>query len=176
MSDITADILARFRWIDGHADVWRLFSDAEFFPTLIQALADPFRASAINKVVGIEARGFLLGGAVASELHSGFVAIRKPGGLFPGEKLIQTTPPDYRGRQLELRLQRDSLVEGDRVIVVDDWVETGSQALAAKLLIESAGASYVGASVIVDQLDPRVRPSLAHFHSLVQRDALGQDS
>jgi adenine phosphoribosyltransferase len=176
MSDITAEILARFRWIDGHADVWRLFSDADFFPRLIHALADPFRTSAITKVVGIEARGFILGGAVASELHSGFVAIRKPGGLFPGEKLVQVTPPDYRNEQLHLRLRRDSILQGDRVIIVDDWFETGSQALAAKLLVEAAGASFVGASVIVDQLDPRVRPSFAHFHSLIQRDALGEDS
>jgi hypothetical protein len=77
MTDITPEILARFRWVDGHADVWRLFSDADFFPTLVRALADPFRDLDIGKVVGIEARGFILGGAVAVELNSGFAAIRK---------------------------------------------------------------------------------------------------
>jgi adenine/guanine phosphoribosyltransferase-like PRPP-binding protein len=87
MTDITRDVLARFRWVDGHADVWRLVADAAFFPALVRALADPYRDSAISKVVGIEARGFILGGAVAIDLDRGFVAIRKPGGLFPGEKL-----------------------------------------------------------------------------------------
>jgi adenine phosphoribosyltransferase len=135
MTDVTTDILARFRWVDGHADVWRLFSHPGFFPALVQALADPFRASSIT-----------------------------------------VTPPDYRNEQLELRLQRESLTQGDRVVIVDDWFETGNQALAAKSLIEAAGARFVGASVIVDQLDPGVRLRLAQFHALIQRDALGDDS
>ena len=130
----------------------------------------------IGKVVGIEARGFILGGAVAIELNSGFVAIRKPGGLFPGEKLARVTGPDYRNEQLQLRLQRQSLTQGDRVVIVDDWFETGSQALTAKSLIEAGGAEFIGASVIVDQLDPGVRSSLATFHALIQRDALGEDT
>ena len=176
MTDITRDVLARFRWVDGHADVWRLFADAAFFPALVRALADPYRDSAISKVVGIEARGFILGGAVAIDLDCGFVAIRKPGGLFPGEKLERVTPPDYRNEQVTLRLQRESLTPGDRVLIVDDWFETGSQVLAAKSLIEAGGADFVGASVIVDQLDPGVRSGLAQFHALIQRDALGTDT
>jgi adenine phosphoribosyltransferase len=176
MTDITPDILARFRWVDGHADVWRLFSDADFFGALVRALADPFRDLAISKVAGIEARGFILGGAVAVELNSGFVAIRKPGGLFPGEKLERVTPVGYRNDQVQLRLQRESLGQDDRVLVVDDWFETGSQALAAKSLIEAGGADFVGASVIVDQLDTGVRSRLAQFHALIKRDALGEDT
>jgi adenine phosphoribosyltransferase len=176
MTDITPDLSARFRWVDGHADVWRLFSDADLFPELIRALADPFRDLAITKVVGIEARGFILGGAVAIELNAGFVAIRKPGGLFPGEKLERVTPPDYRNEQLQLRLQRESLMGGDRVLIVDDWFETGSQALAAKSLVEAGGAHFVGASVIVDQLDPGARSRFGQFHALIQRDALGEDT
>ena len=81
---ISDDLLARFRWIDGHADVWRLFYDRDFFPSLVAALADPFRHLGITKVAGIEARGFILGAAVALELRAGFVAIRKEGGIFPG--------------------------------------------------------------------------------------------
>ena len=50
MTDVTPEILARFRWVDGHADVWRLFSDADFFPALVRALADPYRESAVSKV------------------------------------------------------------------------------------------------------------------------------
>jgi adenine phosphoribosyltransferase len=176
MTDVTPEILARFRWVDGHADVWRLFSDADFFPALVRALADPYGESAVSKIVGIEARGFILGGAVAIDLHCGFVAIRKPGGLFPGEKLVRVTSPDYRNEQVQLRLQRESLVPGDRVLTVDDWFETGSQALAAKSLIEASGAHFVGASVIVDELDPGVRARLAQFHALIHRDVLGEDT
>ena len=170
---IADDLLTRFRWVDGHADVWRLFVDRTFFARMIAALADPFRTRAITKVAGIEARGFIVGAAVAGELHAGFVAVRKEGGIFPGEKLIQATPPDYRGNTTTLRLQRSSLTHDDRVLLVDDWFETGSQALTARSLIESAGAVFVGASVIVDQLDPEMRPLLGQFSALVSSDALG---
>ena len=176
MTDVTAAILDRFRWVDGHADVWPLFSDANLFRAVVRGLSEPFRASAITKVVGIEARGFILGGAVAGELHAGFVAIRKPGGLLPGGKFIRTTFPDYRNQRVPLRLQRDSLTPEDRVLIVDDWFETGAQALAAKALIEDSGASFVGASVIVDQLGPEVRASLSQFHALLRRVELGPDT
>jgi adenine phosphoribosyltransferase len=170
---IADDLLTRFQWVDGHADVWRLFVDQGFFARMIAALANPFRAGAITKVAGIEARGFIVGAAVAHEVQAGFVAIRKEGGIFPGEKLIQATPPDYRGHTTTLRLQRNSLTSDDRVLLVDDWFETGSQALTAKSLIETAGAVFVGASVIVDQLDPEIRSLLGQFSALVRSDALG---
>jgi adenine phosphoribosyltransferase len=140
---------------------------------MIAALADPFRDRAITKVAGIEARGFIVGAALAGELHAGFVAIRKEGGIFPGEKLTEATRPDYRGNATTLRLQRSSLAPHDRVLLVDDWFETGSQALAAKSLIEAAGAVFVGVSVIVDQLEADIRPLLGQFSALVHSDALG---
>jgi adenine phosphoribosyltransferase len=93
-----------------------------------------------------------------------------------GEKLERVTPPDYRNEQLQLRLQRESLMGGDRVLIVDDWFETGSQALAAKSLVEAGGAHFVGASVIVDQLDPGARSRFGQFQALIQRDALGEDT
>jgi adenine phosphoribosyltransferase len=150
--EVRRQLLERFRWVDGHADVWRLFDDARLFARLIAALADPYRNDRVTKVAGIEARGFILGSGVALELHAGFVAVRKPGSLFPGDKVSRTTPMDYRGVRTELRLQRDAIGSGDRVLLVDDWFETGSQAGTAIELIESAGGRVVGASVIVDQL------------------------
>ena len=66
-----------------------------------------------------------------------------------------------------------SLQSDDLVLLVDDWFETGSQALTANSLIEGAGAEFVGSSVIVDQLDPSVRPLLGRFSALIQRDELG---
>jgi adenine phosphoribosyltransferase len=83
------------------------------------------------------------------------------------------TPPDYRKNSTRLRLQRHSVTPDDLVLLVDDWFETGSQAVTAKSLIEDAGARFAGASVIVDQLDPEVRSSLGRFSALILRDALG---
>jgi adenine phosphoribosyltransferase len=170
---LTEELLARFRWVDGHADIWRLFRDGEFFASLVAALADPFRDAGITKVAGIEARGFILGAGVALELRAGFVAIRKEGGLFPGEILTRETLLDYRKHATRLRLQAHSLSPNDLVLLVDDWFETGSQAMTARSLIEDAGAGFAGVSVIVDQLDADVRSSLGRFSALILSDALG---
>ena len=171
--DLRDDLVARIPWVEGHADVWRAFSDERFFPRLAAGLADPYRAEAITKVAGIEARGFILAAAVAIELAAGFVAIRKDGGLFPGEKIIRVSEPDYRGNRSTLRLQVASLKPGDRVLLVDDWVETGSQALAAKAMIQETGAVFVAASVIVDQLSDPGRARLGRFTALIPFDSLG---
>ena len=174
MVDVRSELLDRFRWVGGHADVWRLFYQGDLFARLSAALADPFRGDAITKVAGIEARGFILGSAVALELGAGFVAIRKNDGLFPGEKLSRLTPTDYRGVETRLRLQRESISPGDRVLLVDDWFETGSQALTAVSLIQEAGAELVGASVIVDQLPPGTGDRLGRYCSLVSHSDLPQ--
>ena len=168
------DLVTRFEWVDGHADVWRLFSDGALLRRIVTALADPFRAA--TKVAGIEARGFILGGAVATELGIGFVAIRKEAGLFPGEKVSRAAAVDYRGTEHTLRLQRTALEPGDRVVLVDDWAERGAQALAARELIEEAGATFAGLSLVVDQLEDEVRERIGHVHSLVRAEDLGPSS
>ena len=158
MRDLAAQVAARFHWVEGHADIWSLFADASLFEGITSALAGPFRGANITKVAGMEARGFILGGAVARELETGFVAIRKDTGPFPGPKLTRVTASDYRGNSSLLRLQRESISPTDRVLLVDDWIETGSQAAAARALVEEAGAEFVGVSMIVDQLPPTRLP------------------
>jgi adenine phosphoribosyltransferase len=165
------DLLARFAWVDGHADVWRLFADGELFRAIAAALAEPFRD--VTKVAAVEARGFILGAAVAAELGVGFVAIRKEGGLLPGPKAVRRTERDYRGIESLLRLQRTLLDRGDRVVLVDDWAERGSQALAARALIEECGATFVGLAIVVDQLEEEVRRRLGRVHALVSHEQLG---
>jgi adenine phosphoribosyltransferase len=162
--------------VGGHADVWALFTEPLVFRDVVRGLAEPFRGSGVTKVAGVEARGFIVGSAVATELAAGFVAIRKEAGLFPGAKLIRATSADYRGNRSTLRLQRASVTRGDRVLLVDDWFETGSQALAAKALLEEAGGTFAGASVIVDQLPADVRLELHPFAALVDSDALGSSA
>jgi adenine/guanine phosphoribosyltransferase-like PRPP-binding protein len=103
-----------------------------------------------TKVISVESRGFLLGGAVAATLGVGFVAVRKPGSLFPGEKTTVVTGPDYRGNQTELRFLVRSVAPHDRVAMVDDWVEVGAQALAVRSLVVEQGATFLGVATMVD--------------------------
>ena len=165
-SALTAQLRQRITFPDGHADVWALFYDPVLFDRVIDALAEPLRQD-VSKIAGIEARGFVLGAAVAAWLGVGFVAIRKQGGLYPGPKLTAKSGVDYRGQQNVLRLQRAACGPGDAVALVDDWFQTASQALAAKSLIAQSGARYVGASIVVDQLADANRQALAPCHALI---------
>jgi adenine phosphoribosyltransferase len=167
-----AAVLEQFRWVDGHADVWRLFGDATAFSLVVEALASPWRHEDVSSVAGIEARGFVLGGAVARELGTGFVAIRKSGGLFPGEKLQASAAADYRGQTHTLRARRALLRPSERIVLVDDWAEAGSQAMAAKQMIESSGASFVGLSIIVDQLADERRAELGTVVAILRHEEL----
>ncbi len=172
MSDALApplNVLLRERIVidaAGLGNMWPLFYDTELFARVIAALAAPF-AGQVDKIAGVESRGFVLGAAVATRLGVGFVAIRKADGLYPGETVSAFSASDYRGRQHTFRLQRAAIDEGDRVGLVDDWFETGSQGLIARQLVEQAGATYVGASIIVDQLPAQKRRALSPCHALV---------
>jgi adenine phosphoribosyltransferase len=168
MTDLQQRLNETFRWVNGHADVWRFFDDAELFGLIVDALIQPFRGDRITKVAGVESRGFILGGAAAIRLGAGFVAVRKVDGLFPGDKLTTQAGPDYRGNAHVLRLQKRSLVADDRVLVVDDWCETGNQALGARQLIENAGAEFVGLACIVDQAPQELSKRLGRYHTLIK--------
>lgn len=154
------ELVERFRYFDGHSDTLGLFADAEFLKRVATGVAAPFRHAHVDKVAGIEARGFVLATAVALELAVGFVAIRKPGSVHPGPKAELHAPPDWRGLETVLRLQRHVIAPNERVLVVDDWAETGSKALTARRLIEECGGRYAGLSLLVDQLTPEVRSGL----------------
>jgi adenine phosphoribosyltransferase len=151
----------------GLGNVWPVFYDTALFARVIEEMAAPF-AGLVDKIAGIESRGFVLGAAVAAHLRVGFVGIRKSDGLYPGETLSAFTSADYRGRRHTFRLQRLALSAGERVGLVDDWFETGSQGLIARGLLEQAGASYAGSSIIVDQLSAELRDALAPCHALVE--------
>jgi adenine phosphoribosyltransferase len=150
----------------GLGNMWPVFNDASLFARVVSEMAAPF-AGAVDKIAGIESRGFLLGAAVAARLEVGFAAIRKSDGLYPGETVTALTASDYRGRQHTFRLQLAAVRPGERVGLVDDWFETGSQGLIARQLIEQAGGVYAGASIIVDQLPDERRRELAPCHALV---------
>ena len=160
MADLRAELAERLQYFEGHSDTLGLFADGDFLRRAAAAVADPFRHEDVGKVAGIEARGFVLAACDALELRAGFVGIRKPGGLHPGPKVELAASPDWRGIETTLRVQRHAIGEGERVLVVDDWAETGSKALTARRLIEACGGLYAGLSLLVDQLADDVREQL----------------
>lgn len=170
------DIVARFRWVEGHADVAGLFVDGRLLAQAVAALAFPFEGRGVTKVAALEARGFVLGSGVALRLGVGFVPVRKAGSVHPGPKAERMTAPDWRGREHLLQVQRAALGSGDVVLLVDDWAEVGSQATAAKALIEECGAIYAGLSLLVDQLPEDVRVALEPVRAVVRADELPQSS
>jgi adenine phosphoribosyltransferase len=161
------ELRAAIPWVGGHADVWRLFADGGLFRRCVEALVLPYRDDGLTHVAGIEARGFILGGAAAAALGVGFVALRKAAGHLPGETFSETAAPDYKGEVVQLRLQAGVVARGARVVVVDDWCETGSQFRAARALLERAGATVIGASVVVDETVETLRPELGKYTALI---------
>ena len=172
MVGFAEELLLRFRWIGGHADVLGLLSDAGFLERSVGSLAEPFESAGVTKVAGIEARGFVFGAAVATWLGAGFVPIRRPGSVHPGPKAVHVSEPDWRGRRVAYELQRAAVTDHDRVLLVDDWAETGSQALAARTLIEECGATWLGISLLVDQLQGDVRTQLEPVRAVVLSEQL----
>ncbi len=128
-------------------DVTTLFADPRGFRMAIDQLLHPYAGSRIDKVVGLEARGFILGGAIAHQLSRGFVPIRKKGKL-PGPTIAQEYKLEYGEAVMELH--DDSLQPGERVLLVDDLLATGGTAEAGIKLIERLGAVVVGCAFVVD--------------------------
>ncbi|HEX7298142.1 MAG TPA: hypothetical protein VF257_03985 [Solirubrobacteraceae bacterium] len=173
MGTLAEDLAERIReGGDGRSDIWRAFADRELFARTVAALAVPFRGERYTKIAGLEARGFVLGGAMAAHTGAGFVAVRKEAGWLPGQVAQLETEPDWQGRKHALRVQRGAMGPDDRVVLVDDWFETGAQALAARALIHQTGATLVGMSIVVDDLNADVRLRLGRVHALLRADAL----
>ncbi|GAA3630783.1 phosphoribosyltransferase family protein [Kineosporia mesophila] len=137
------------------ADVTGWWRDPELLQALGPALAEANPKAAPTVVAGPASKGMLLGALVAAHLGVGFVEVRKnPSRAYDSDAWWQrTTPPDYQDRHLRMGFRRDLIRSGDRVLFVDDWIATGGQALTVQALVEDAGASWAGASVIVDSLD-----------------------
>ena len=128
-------------------DVTTLFADARGFRMCIDQLLHPYTGQRIDKVVGLEARGFILGGAIAHQLSVGFVPIRKKGKL-PGTTISQDYKLEYGEAIVEIH--DDALLPGEKVLLVDDLLATGGTAEAGIRLIERLGAEIVGCAFIVD--------------------------
>lgn len=128
-------------------DITTLIADPAGLRAAIDGLVLPFLTAGIDFVAGIEARGFILGGAVAHELGRGFVPIRKKGKL-PGATLSQAYQLEYGEAVMEIH--DDAIAPGEKVLVVDDLLATGGTAAAGIKLIERLGGEIVGCAFIVD--------------------------
>jgi adenine phosphoribosyltransferase len=128
-------------------DVTTLFADARGFRMAIDQLLHPWAGTRIDKVVGLEARGFILGGAIAHQLSVGFVPIRKKGKL-PGQTISQSYKLEYGEAIMEIH--EDALQPGERVLIVDDLLATGGTCEAGIKLVERLGAQVVGCTFVVD--------------------------
>ncbi len=154
-------------------DVTTLFADARGFRMAIDQLLTPYAGLRIDKVAGLEARGFILGGAVAHQLSTGFVPIRKKGKL-PGAVISQAYTLEYGEAVVEVH--DDAMQPGESVLLVDDLLATGGTAEAGIRLLERLGAKVIGCAFVVDLPDLGGRKKLEamgmEVHALCAFDGL----
>jgi len=131
-------------------DVTTLFADARGFRMAVDQILHAYAGTRIDKVVGLEARGFILGGAVAHQLSTGFVPIRKKGKL-PGAVISEAYQLEYGEAIMELH--DDALKPGEKVLIVDDLLATGGTAEAAIKLCRRLGADVIGCAFVIDLPD-----------------------
>jgi adenine phosphoribosyltransferase len=177
--ELRNDLIRTFRWRGDRtdasysADPTEWWADATLLERLGPALADLFSEERPTVVLGPQSRGALLGALVAAHLGVGLVEVRKdPSPSADSDRWFTArTPPDYRDRNLHLGARKDHLNDGHRVLLIDDWIQTGGQAVGARSIVEQSGATWCGAAVIVDGLsDSRLRRDLGVKALLNVRD------
>ncbi|MEQ1943299.1 adenine phosphoribosyltransferase [Mesorhizobium sp. VNQ89] len=131
-------------------DITTLLGNARAFRRAIDELVQPYAGMKMDKIAGIEARGFILGGAVAHQLSAGFVPIRKKGKL-PHETVRVAYSLEYGLDEMEMH--KDAIQPGEKVILVDDLIATGGTAEAAVKLLSQMGADLVAACFVIDLPD-----------------------
>ena len=131
-------------------DITTMLGDAEAFRNAVDEMVRPWAGKKIDKVAGIEARGFILGGAIAHQLSAGFVPIRKKGKL-PYEKVTIAYSLEYGIDEMEIH--SDAVQPGEKVILIDDLIATGGTAEAAVKLLKQIGVDVVAACFVIDLPD-----------------------
>ena len=151
------DLLSKIRAIPDYPkpgimfrDITTMLGDAEAFRFAVDEMVRPWAGKKIDKVAGIEARGFILGGAIAHQLSAGFVPIRKKGKL-PHTKVSVAYSLEYGLDEMEIH--SDAVTPGEKVILVDDLIATGGTAEGAVKLLKQIGAEVVAACFVIDLPD-----------------------
>ena len=150
-------------------DITPLLGDADAFRATVDALSEPFVANRVDKVLGIEARGFVFAAPVAYGLQAGFVPVRKPGKL-PSKVEREEYELEY-GTDL-LEIHRDAIGPGQQVLIVDDVVATGGTAAATARLVERLGGEVMGFAFVLELGFLHGREKIAGYpvHTLVTYD------
>ena len=150
-------------------DITTLLGNPRAFRRAVDELVQPYAGTKIDKIAGMEARGFILGGAVAHQLSSVFVPIRKKGKL-PHDTVRIAYSLEYGVDEMEMH--RDAIEPGEKVILVDDLIATGGTAVGATQLLRQIGAEVVGACFVIDLPDLGGRRKLeelgVNVHTLVE--------
>src|SRR5687767_1583820 len=128
-------------------DITSLLQDPQGFRKVIDELVYPFAGQRVDKVAGIEARGFILGGAVAHQLSVGFVPVRKKGKL-PRDVIRESYSLEYGTDEVEIH--SDAIDKGENILLIDDLIATGGTAAAAAKLVTRLGGRIVGCSFVID--------------------------
>ena len=141
-------------------DVTTLMKNGESFKYTIDQLYEKYSGQKIDKIVGIESRGFIFGGALAYKLGIGFVPVRKPGKL-PGEKVRVEYELEYGKDALEIH--KDAILPGENVLIIDDLIATGGTCLAAISLVEKLNGNIVGCAFVVDLPELKGKEKLSNY-------------
>ncbi|MBB3452187.1 adenine phosphoribosyltransferase [Rhizobium sp. BK313] len=176
MDTIASELAASIRSIPDYPkpgiifrDITTMLGNAKAFRRAVDALVQPYAGTKIDKVAGMEARGFILGGAVAHQLSAGFVPIRKKGKL-PHDIVRIAYSLEYGVDEMEMH--RDAVNPGEKVILVDDLIATGGTAVGATQLLRQIGAEVVAACFVIDLPDLGGRKKLEALdvpvHTLVE--------
>lgn len=151
-------------------DITTLLKDNEGLNLALEQLNEIARGKGINKVIGIESRGFILGGALAQKLNAGFVPIRKPGKL-PAATISESYVLEYGTDKIEIH--KDAISPGDKILIHDDLLATGGTMAAACKLIEKMGGEIVQISFIIELTFLAGRDKLKDYEvvSLIKYDS-----
>jgi len=141
-------------------DITTLIKNGDLFAQAIDLIYDPFRNEEINKIVSIEARGFIFGSALAYKLNAGFVPVRKPGKL-PAETMSEEYELEYSKDSIEIH--KDAIEKGDKILIVDDLLATGGTAVACCKLVEKLGGQIVGLSFLIELIQLNARNFLKNY-------------
>jgi len=148
-------------------DITTLLKDPQGFRETIDLLYDRYKDKKIDKVIGIESRGFIFGAPLAYLLNCGFVPIRKPGKL-PAEIESEEYTLEYGKDKIEIH--KDAIKKGDKVLIVDDLIATAGTASAARNLVKKLGGELIECAFIIELVDLRGRDKLKgeHIYSVVE--------